>query len=210
TIMVVDLNTYLTGIGNEEFNGTKLEPKPEIRLNQHIEAIGNGNKVLGALHEIFSDSPEESLLATPSFNLKLILPQDPAAALWPDFPALPASITPTPDEESFPADFKKQILDNSVANFIVDGSGAQPTDVLLTLRGIPLGAAVRVFNREFGEESTVKRGDGGGGVAFSELVSLEGRSFRGEAIVKLQDPLGLKRSDGTVTVPTDPELIFDL
>jgi len=210
TIMVVDLRTYLTGTANEEFNGTKLEPKPEIRLNQHIEALSNGNKILAQLQEIFSDSPEESILATPNFDLMLRLPQDPTATAWPNFPTLPLAITPTPDEEIYPADFKNQVENSSIASFITDDSGAQPTEVLLTLRGIPLGAAVRVFNREFVEESTVKRGDGGGGGAFTSLSIVAGRSFNGEVILHLEDPLGLKRPDGTITVPTNPELIFDL
>ncbi|PZX55355.1 hypothetical protein LV84_02493 [Algoriphagus ratkowskyi] len=210
TFQVMDLRNFLTGSPNIEFNGTKLEPKPYIRLNQNLTLLSDGNSILGHLNELFSDTPDESLLVAPTIDTKIPLPPNSIDSRWPSFPTIPASITPPADDVFFPTNFKSQVQSNSTAQFINHPAAGQPTEVLLTLRGIPSGAAVRVFNRDFDDDATVSRGDGKGGVCITEIVAEDGRTFNGELILKLSDPLGLLRPTGTTTVPTDPELIFDM
>ncbi len=210
TVAVLDLRTYLTGTAHEEFNGTKLEPKTTVRLNQNLELLPHGNALLGHAQRILEGSPSKSFVVSPAIDAHLPLPSGPEAVLWPDFPAAPDGLTPTPDDAGFPPDFKAQLQSHGRAAFITDGSGAQPTGVLLTLTGLPTGAAVRVFNRKFGQEATLSRGDGAGGTSFTEAAPAAGRTFNGEVMLVLQDPLGLRRPEGTVTVPRDPALIFDL
>jgi hypothetical protein len=208
TVLVMDLSTYLTGTPNPDFNGTKFEQKPEVRLNQNLSLLTQGNAFLGHVQAVLSGSPTQSFVVAPSFETQLNLPADPSAVLWPDFPALPSTLTATADSVGFPADFKNQIQDHGQAQFI--SATTQPTDVLLSLTGLPTGAAVRVFNRKFGEEAKLSRGDGAGGVVVSEASAAAGRTFNGQVNLVLKDPLGLKRPDGTITVPTEPVLIFDL
>ncbi|MBK8414676.1 MAG: hypothetical protein IPL22_09395 [Bacteroidetes bacterium] len=112
-------------------------------------------------------------------------------------------------DNSFPANLKNELQTHCRADFIIPGSG-QATDVRLRLTGIPVGAAIRVYNRVFGNDAIVSRGDGAGGVCTRSVSPFDGRTLNGEIDLILIDPLGLRRPDGTVTVPTDPKLFFDL
>ena len=209
TIKVVDLETYLLGTPPDDFNGTKLEPKPFLRIHEQLEMLSTGNHVMGRIATILSGGPTESLCVAGAINERLVLPANNTNILWPAFPALPGSTTIADINNSFPPNLKEEIKANSRADFIPSGGG-QPTDVLLKLTGIPVGASIRVFNRVFLTDAVVKRGDGAGGVCTVEVAPFAGRTLNGELAIVLKDPLGLKRPDGTVTVPTDPQLIFDL
>lgn len=209
TIQVVEMNDYLSGTQPNDFNGTKLEPRPALRMHEQVETLLTGNHIMGRLSTIFSGSPSESLSAATALDLHLALPVNNTDVLWPVFPALPAGTTIGEENNSFPLNLKQEIKNNSRADFIPTG-GSQPTDVLLKLTGIPLGAAIRVFHRVFLSDAVVVRGDGAGGVCSATVAPFTGRTLNGELFLVLKDPLGLKRPDGTVTVPTDPKLIIDI
>lgn len=207
TVKVVQLNECLLGSPNASFNGTKLEPRPQVRLNEQLSLLGSGNDVMGRLSTIFSGTPTQSLVAATVIDPKLVLPPDETTVTWPDFPALPGGLVA--DDTSFPADYKKQLEANGTATFI-DSAAPPAKDVLLRLKGLPKGAAVRVYNRVFFESGNIERGDGAGGVASVELPPAAGRTFNGEAVVILNDPLGIMRPDGTFVVPGNPRLICDI
>lgn len=210
TVMIMDLSDYLTGTANQDFNGSKFEQKPVVRLNQHVSLLAHGNAFLGHTQAVLSGSPSQSFVVAPSFDTQMALPSDPNDVLWPAFPALPSGLSATPETAGFPSDFKEQIQSQSQAQFITGAPGPQPTEILLSLTGLPSGSAVRVFNRKFGPEAKLSRGDGAGGVVITEATAVSGRTFNGQLNLVLKDPLGLKRPDGTITVPTEPVLIFDL
>lgn len=207
TVKVVKLNESLLGSPNAAFNGTKLEPKSPVRINEQLSFLGSGNEVMGRLTTIFGDTPTQSLVAATVVDPKLVLPPDEATVTWPDFPALPVGLVS--DDTGFPADYKIQLEANGTANFI-DSATPPAKDVLLRLRGLPKGAAVRVYNRVFFDSGNIERGDGAGGAASVELPPVDGRTFNGEAVVILKDPLGIMHADGTFVVPGNPRLICDI
>lgn len=208
TVRVVALDKYLRGVPAADFNGTKLEPRPQLRLNEPAELLPAGNPLMGRLSTIFSGSPAEALCVGTAIDLTLPLPANATNVYWPAFPAIPETLTP---DTAFPPGFKDQLQQNSTACFISDSSGATDTEVLLTLTGLPLGAAVRVFNRVFGDDAVLKRGDGGGGICITDVPPQTGRSLNGQLQLRMKDPLGLKRPDGsTITVPNNPKLIIDI
>lgn len=207
TVKVVQLKEYLSGSPNTSFNGTKLEPKPLVRLNEQLTFLNSGNAVMGRLTTIFGGGPTKSLLAATTIDPKLILPADATNIEWPVFPALPGGLVP--DDAGFPPDYKTQLQSNGTAAFI-DSTTPPAKDVLLRLQGLPKGAAVRVYNRVFLEGANIERGDGAGAVANVELTPATGRTFNGEAVIVLKDPLGIMRPDGTFVVPGNPKLICDI
>ncbi|MDB5203705.1 MAG: hypothetical protein JWQ27_3114 [Ferruginibacter sp.] len=210
TVKVVEMEAYLIGAPPAAFNGTKAAPLPAIRLHEPLEMLATGNELMGRIQTIFSGSPTESLCVAIQLDERLPLPVNNTDISWPAFPALPGDVTVTEENNSFPPNLKKELTVNSRADFIPAPGGGQATDVLLKLTGIPLGAAIRVYNRVFGNDAVLKRGDGAGGVCVSSVPPFTGRTLNGELALVLKDPLGLKRTDGTVTVPTDPTLIFEL
>lgn len=205
TVQVVATESYLLGTPNSAFNGTKLEPKPPIRLHQNVSALTTGNHLMGRLQTIFSGTLSEGLCVGTGIDDTLVLPLNDTSVLWPQFPGI-GSVTA---DTSFPSKLKDEIQANSQAAFITPTAG-QATDVRLQLTGVPVGAAIRVYNRVFGADAIVSRGDGAGGVCTDSVSPATGRTLNGEIVLVLKDPLGLRRPDGTITVPTDPKLFFDL
>ena len=210
TIEVLDLADYLTGTPEPALPATQLEPRPQVRLNENVRLLSTGNEILGSLSAVFSGSPAESLLVAPKMDEQMLLPADSGNVTWPAFPALPGGFTAEPEDVPFPANLREELETHSRADFIQPQGGGQPVDVLLRLTGLPRGAAVRVFTRQFGNDAVVKRGDGAGGVCTQEVAPVSGRTLNGELVLVLRDPLGLVRPDGTVTVPSDPLLIVDI
>ncbi|MGJ7033530.1 hypothetical protein [Niabella hirudinis] len=206
TVKVIETEKYLLGDANSSFNGTQLEPKPFIRLHQNLALLPTGNHIMGRLQTVFAAPLTEGLCAATAIDNTLPLPADEANVLWPQFP----SIGGVTADSSFPPALKNEIKTNSRADFLPASGGGQPTDIRLKLTGIPAGAAIRVYNRVFLTDAIIKRGDGAGGVCTATVAPFTGRTLDGELDLVLTDPLGLKRPDGTVTVPTNPELIFDL
>ncbi|HOZ50713.1 MAG TPA: hypothetical protein PLU17_02565 [Chitinophagaceae bacterium] len=207
TVKVIQLKEYLIGNANEDYNGTKFEPKPSIRINEQLRFLNSGNAVMGRLSTIFEGAATKQLLSAISIDNKLNLPLNETDILWPNFPALPVGIIA--DDANYPTDFKAQLQTHGTATFI-DSVTPPARDVILTLQGLPLGCAVRVYNRVFLDGANIERGDGAGGLAHTELASLSGRTFNGEAKIILKDPLGIMRPDGTFVVAGNPTLICDI
>lgn len=202
TVTVVDTRTYLSGSPDRTvtgYNGSRLEPLPFVRLHENLSLLPDGNALMGQLQQIFGGGAlAESLVCAPDINPKFLLPAD-ANLQWSAFPPLSG----TADDAEFPADFKQQVVAASTA-VVIDGS---VPDVRLTLAGIPLGAAVRVYHRVFADGAVLRRGNGAGGVAETALTPEEGRSFNGQCILRLRNPLGL---EPPFAFSPDPLLIFDL
>lgn len=214
TIRVVDLNRYLLGNPTATFNGTKLEPKPLVRINEVTHLQAEGNSFMGRLNEIFTGATSEALLVGETITSDFSLPADATNVRWNDFPVLPTTlvdgISPlTPETGDFPSNIKEQLIENSTAQFI-DSGGTHHIDVLLTLTGVPTGAAVRTYNRKLGTDFIEERGDGAGGIVIDEAPSATDRTFNGKLQLVLKDPLGLKRPDGTFTAAVHPKLNVDV
>lgn len=202
TVMVVDTRSYLTGSPDRTaagYAGSRLEPAPLVRLHENLALLPDGNSLMGRLQEIFGGAPpEESLVCAPDIQPKFALPSG-ADLLWSAFP--PAAVTA--DDADFPADFKQQVVAASTAVAI---AGSIP-DVKLTLAGLPVESAVRVYNRFFSNGAVLRRGDGAGGVASTVLPVAEGRTFNGQCVLRLSNPLGLEEP---FAFSPSPVLIFDL
>lgn len=205
TIRVVELKSYLTGSPGATFNGTKLEPKPEVRLNEVIHLLADGNTLMGRLNEIFSGATADALLVGETIASDFSLPTDATSVHWNDFP----SFSGTAEADDFPSNLKEQLIQHSTAQFI-DSGGTFHTDVLLTLTGVPAGSAVRTYNRKLGTDFVEERGDGAGGVVANTSSPSDGRTFDGTIQLVLKDPLGLRRPDGTITAAVNPKLNVDL
>jgi hypothetical protein len=209
TVRVVEMQSYLLGEPDSTFNGTKLEPKPAVRLNEQLGLLTDGNDIMAAISLAFTGTVSDSYLVGTQLNTAFPLPADATHAHWPDFPVMPGALTP--DDIAFLPTLKDEIKKASKAEFIT-GTLPQPYDVKLTLVGIPKGATARVYNRVFGNDAVISRGDGAGGVAVDEAAADPNnpRAFNGQAIINLPNPLGILRPDHTTTVPQNPKLIFDL
>ncbi|MFA6152503.1 MAG: hypothetical protein WC716_14365 [Chitinophagaceae bacterium] len=210
TVRIISLDTYLKGEPAESFNGTKLEPKPSLRLNEQLQLLQHGNAIMGKLTTIFSDTPDEALCVATAIDTTLPLPDSDTSIIWPAFPAVSGTINE--EHNTFPPGLKEQIKKASNAHFVSTGDGSQPTNIILKLMGIPFGAAVRVFNRVFLSDAVVKRGNGAGGVSkvHEAPEPASGAILDGTLTLLLKDPLGLKRTDGTTTVPVNPQLMIDV
>lgn len=208
TIKVFELQKFLLGEKNNLFNGSKFEPAIAIRLHEDVSLLATGNDVMGGIQIVFSGTPTDSLCVGTQIDSAFPLPANLTDTQWPVFPATP---TITPENENFPVGYKLVLESNATATFITPSSPGQATDVQVVLKGIPLGAAVRVYNRVFAADAVIKRGDGAGSIATSNSGTLSGASFTGQVTLDLKDPLGLKRPDGTITVPAvDARLIIDV
>ena len=209
TLKIAELQPWLTGTPEATYNGTQLEPKPEVRLHEVIQMAADGNTCMGHIGDIISGAPTETLLVGENIESAFNLPAGATNVRFPDFPAaLSGGLPVVPENAALPADLKAQINANSTAAFILDGD--HNIDVLLTLSGVPLGAAIRAFNRKLGTDFIEERGDGAGGLVTTTLPPQADRSFNGQLVLILKDPLGLKRADGTFTVPVNPLLNVDL
>ncbi len=202
TVLVVDTRSYLTGSPDRTaaaYTGSRLEPPPAVRLHENLSLLPDGNNLMGRLQEIFGGAaPEESLVCAPDIQPKFALPAG-ADLQWSAFPPAAGAA----DDADFPADFKQQVVTASTA-VAIDGS---IPDVKLTLAGIPLEAAVRVYNRVFSDGAVLRRGDGAGGVASTVLPAAAGRTFNGQCVLRLTNPLGLV---APFAFSPSPVLIFDL
>lgn len=209
SLRVVDLRTYLTGTPRATFNASKIEPKPRVRVNEVINLVSDGNGLLGQLSEVFAeriaDPREDALLVGETIETDFVLPTDVGQVHFPAFPALPAGAVV--ENGDFPPGLKVKITEASTAQFIDDGTVPPSGDVLLTLRGVPVGAAIRAYHRELGIDMTEERGDGAGGVVNETEVL--GHTYDGRLLLRLEDPLGLNL-DGTYTAPINPILNLDL
>lgn len=207
TIRIVELEKFLIGEKNSAFNGSKLEPAIPVRLHEDVTFLPTGNDAAAAIQQVFAGTPTESLCVGTQLKPAFPLPANLTDTQWPAFPATGAVV---PENDTFPTQYKSVLETNATANFITPSSPGQATDVQLVLKGLPLGAAVRVYNRVFAADAVITRGDGAGGVVTNTSTPVTGTTFTGQLTLDLKDPLGLKRPDGTITVPSNPRLIIDV
>src|SRR5262249_31550509 len=94
------------------------------------------------------------------------------AAHWPKFPAQVG----TPGTGKLPVDLISKQPNNPTAAWVT-----AKNDVVLTLKGVPVAATVRVYPRKFISDAREARGDGAGGIV----------PDGGTLVLLLKDPLGL-------------------
>lgn len=203
-VKVLDTSTYLTGAPDRStagYMGSRLEPAPVVRLHEDIFTLSDGNALMQRLHGVFNGLATESLVAAAKINPKFVLPAG-ADLYWPAFPPLTVS-SALADDSTFPSNFKQQVIAASRAD-VIDGSSP---DVRLTLVGLPVDCAVRVYHRVFSNGAVLSRGDGAGGLANTVAALSAGRSFNGQCVLRLDNPLGLALP---FTFAPAPKLIFDM
>jgi hypothetical protein len=206
-LRVADFQQELMGTPNEGYPGHKFEIKPVVRMHQSLELLGDGNGIMGRIGASMASEAQDKRLVAPDIDTKLALPENVGVNRFPQFPSI-ADLT-TGDTPDWQYEALRTSLENqSTAKFVAVASG-QPTDVELTLKGLPIGTAVRVFNRVFGSDAELTRGDGAGGICREPISPAPTSGFTGQLKIKLKDPLKLKNEVST-TVPSNPLLIFDL
>lgn len=196
SLRVVQLKPLLLGTPASSFAPVPYEKQARIRINEPLDLLADGNDVLASASAALSGSPTEALCVAQSidgsFNVPSIRGTD---AHWPAFPAL-GGVT------AAAAGALPVLLRNSLspaAHYFDDGNPATPNvDVILTLNGLPAGAAVRVYPRKFIEDAREARGDGAGGVALGS----------GTLTLRLANPFGFPPA--LLTPPSLPTLRFDL
>jgi len=164
-IMLVDCKTFLLG----DVDAT--EPAALIRHAEQIDFSWNGQAAMGAANAMLAGTPTPSMVVAPEIHNDFTVPADGSAqSQWPNFggPGNPAKI---------PANLRDALAPS--AGFLTNSA-----DVALTLHGLAVGAAVRVYNRVFGDDAVEKRGDGAGAIVDSS----------GTATFILTDPLGLEKA----------------
>lgn len=202
TLQVVDLRPYLLGEPDPAFNGSQLEPRAAIRLNEPLALLSSGNDLLGAATEALAGATGETLCVAPAVRGDFSTPDAAGdAAVWPNFPPLPPGAA-VAGAGPLPVNLRSAF--NPAAVFFDDGDAATANvDVILTLEGLPAGSAVRVYNRLFDADANRTRGNGAGGIATdSGVLSL-----------RLPDPLGLRRpgmDEAAITIPSSPTLYCDV
>jgi len=155
--------------------------------------------VLGAAGQALAGSPAESLVVGEAIAADFALPPAPgSAAHWPSFP----TGGPDPDASPLPVTLRESFA--PTAAFFDDGDPVrQNTDVVLTLNGLPPGAAVRVYPRRFLPDAREGRGNGAGGVVLAD----------GSLTLRLPDPFDLRRpgqAESDIFVPPRATLMVDV
>ena len=204
TVKVLDTRTYLTGAPDRSpagYLGSRLEPAPVVRLHEDIRTLADGNALMQQLQGVFNGVATESLAAAAEIDPKFVLPTG-TDLYWPNFPPLTGTGA-TPDDTTFPFNFKQQVIAASSA-VVIDGSSP---DVRLTLVGLPVDCAVRVYHRVFSDGAVLSRGDGAGGLASTVAAPAAGRTFNGQCVLRLTNPLGL---EPPFTFAPSPKLIVDM
>ncbi len=204
TVNVLDTRTYLTGAPDRSaagYMGSRLEPAPVVRLHEDLTTLADGNALMQRLRVVFTGAATESLAAAAEINPKFLLLAG-TDVYWPAFPPLTGAGAPA-DDATFPSDFKQQVIAASSA-VVIDGSSP---DVRLTLVGLPVNCAVRVYHRVFSTGAVLSRGDGAGGLANSVAAPATGRTFNGQCVLRLANPLGL---EPPFTFAPAPKLIVDM
>jgi hypothetical protein len=170
------------------FRGTQLERPPQVRIRESLTLLADGNEVLGACNAAL-DGADEGLVVAQAIRSHYPLPPTAAESHW---PAFPLNSAPHDGIAPLPADLGATFA--AEAQFLLE-DGQPRGDVVLTLRGLPAHAAVRVYHRKFLPDAKEGRGDGGGTVADAD----------GVAVVRLSDPFALRRQP-----PGDPPVAVTL
>ncbi|WP_406356310.1 hypothetical protein [Streptomyces sp. NBC_00658] len=197
TLRVIDLSPYLLGTPPASWQGARIEPAPALRRDEPVTLLPDGNDLLGAATTALTGATAESLAVAPLIDGTFAAPPAPGApARWPAFPPLAGAAAPAGAIPVVPTV-------SATAAILDDGAPATTdVDVVLTLGGLPAGAAVRAYHRVFSASAVESRGDGAGGIADTS----------GTAVLRLRDPLGLRRP-GQATpdpMPGTPVLHVDV
>jgi hypothetical protein len=195
TVRVVDLRSHLLGTPATAWEGTRLEPRPAVRRDEPVQLLADGNDVLGAATAALTGAVTESIVVAPEIDGAFAAPSAPGAgAHWPAFP--PVVGTPAP-AGAVPIALRDALT--PAAAFLDDGaSGTPDIDVVLTLNGLPPGAAVRAYHRVFSPAAVETRGDGAGTIA----------DDTGTVRLVLRDPLGLRRPGQPAPDPVPAQAIL--
>ena len=198
TVRVLDLRSYLLGTPATAWDGTKIEPRPEVRRDETVSFLPDGNDILGAAAAALAGSPTESLVVGQRIDGGFSVPPSAgAAAHWPAFPPL-GGVTAAP-AGAVPVALTDSVV--ATAAYVSGTSSPPSPDVVLALTGLPAGAAVRAYSRRFSAEAVESRGDGGGAVV----------DGAGSATILLRDPLGLVvYGRAQPPLPAGPVLHVDL
>jgi hypothetical protein len=196
-IRVVELGTYLRGKPEPTWDGTKVHDQPEVRLNEPVSLLADGNDVLATASAVLAGTGTEPRLAVAqTIDAAFTAPTTPGAdARWPRFPATAGTAAAA---GAVPVALRAGF--GMTAGFRVDAAAAN-TDVVVVLRGLPEEAHVRVFHRLFLADAREGRGDGAAGIVHGGTVTL-----------LLRDPLRL-RPPGAVTpvaIPSQAQLVLDV
>jgi len=201
-LRVVELEKYLLGAStypDAPDAANKLEQKPAIRTNESLNFLADGNDVLGAASSAIPTGATESLCVAPAIEGNFRAPSAFGVnAHWPNFPAGSATM----DDAPLPVNLRKDF--RPTATLFDDGNaGTANLDVVLTLNGLPEGAAVRVYPRHFTAEAISTRGDGAGGIVPpSRSLSL-----------LLRDPFSIRELGGaesSLVIPPRSKLSCDV
>ena len=179
TLRVLDLRSYLLGtpaadVGRDQDRAApggaaRRAAHPAPRRQRRARRRGGG---AGA------GRPTESLAVAQRIDGAFAVPTAAgAAAHWPAFPPL-GGVTAAP---AGPVPVALVDAVAATAAFVTSTSTPPSPDVVLSLTGLPAGAAVRAYSRRFSAEAVETRGDGGGAVV----------DGAGGATILLRDPLGL-------------------
>ncbi len=204
TVQVVDTRTYLTGTPDPDYNGSKIEPKPVVRLHENIELQADGNSLMRQLQLVADGAATESLIVGTELDTRFPLPLT-GDRYWPLFPPVTEGITA--DDATFPSNLKEQLTHYSKAE-VITGTA----DIQLTLTGLPLDSTVRVYTRQFTPDARILRLTGPGGIAATEVSppvapASPSRKFNGECALRLKNPLHLTPP---ITFSPNPSLIVDV
>lgn len=163
SLRVVQLKPFLLGSPNTSFNGASAELRPVVRINEPLNLLADGNDVLAAANTALSGTPTEGLAVAQAIDGGFNLPSATgSAAHWPAFPPL-GGVTAV---AAGPLAINLRTGFTPTAHYFDDGNpSSSNVDVVLTINGLPAGAAVRVYPRKFVEDAKEARGDGAGGIA---------------------------------------------
>lgn len=187
SLRAVQVAPYLLGAPPEAFLGARLEPRPPVRMFEPLQLLADGNDVLGAAAAaLTSGAPAERLVVAQRIDAGFPVP----AALgpeahWPAFPPLTAGEVPAP-AGPLPVALRDGLT--LAANYVSEAGSS--VDVHLTVGGLPVGAAVKVFPRRFIQDAREARGAGVGAVA----------GAAGSVRMLLRDPFSF-RTAATLTTP---------
>jgi phosphatidylserine/phosphatidylglycerophosphate/cardiolipin synthase-like enzyme len=205
TLRLVGLSQYLLGSANSADIATTTQPAIDVRINEPVTLLTNGNDVLGAVGSALVSGTNPTLAVAQELDGAFTLPTESGTkAQWPAFPNNATSVASATLSVKLSAS-----LTVTAAYFNTAASDFTKADVVLTLTGFDTvtpsvaGAWVRVYTRLFGLNAVQMRGDG------------QGRAIPGSGplSIYLTDPLGLKQPGMTpsqVLVPTNGTLNFDM
>ncbi len=199
SVRVVELGTFLRGTPDPGWDGTKVHDEPEVRLDEAVTLVADGNDVLGAAGRALAGAPAESHVVAQAIDGAFPVPSAPGdAARWPAFPATAGTAAPA---GPVPVALRDGLA--MTAGFLADGDPATAdVDVVVTLAGLPEEAHVRLYPRVFGPDAREARGDGAGGIARGGTLAL-----------LLRDPFRLRLpglAESAVTIPSPARLAVDI